>query len=67
MSMNEETGLTKDVIFSGGTILLVGTTSLYSICRNSPLVAYDMGWQQRSSGNKYNSVSGHAISIGGYM
>ena len=26
-----------------------------------------MGWQQRSSGNKYNSVvSGHALCIGGY-
>ena len=25
-----------------------------------------MGWQQRSSGNKYNSVSGHAFCIGGY-
>jgi len=29
-------------------------------------VSYDMGWQQRSSGNKYNSVSGHAFCIGGY-
>ena len=29
-------------------------------------VTYDMGWQQRSSGNKYNSVSGHAFCIGGY-
>ena len=29
-------------------------------------VSYDMGWQQRSSGNKYNSVSAHAFCIGGY-
>ena len=29
-------------------------------------VTYDMGWQQQSSGNKYNSVSGHAFCIGGY-
>ena len=28
-------------------------------------VIYDMGWQQWSSGNKYNSVSGHAFCIGG--
>ena len=27
---------------------------------------HDIGWQQRSSGNKYNSVSGHAFCIGGY-
>ena len=25
-----------------------------------------MGWQQQSSENKYNSVSGHAFCIGGY-
>ena len=25
-----------------------------------------MGWQQRSSRNKYNSVSGHAFCIGGF-
>jgi len=29
-------------------------------------VSFDMGWQQRSSGNKYNSNSGHAFRIGGY-
>ena len=29
-------------------------------------VSFDMGWQQRSSGNKYNSNSGHAFCIGGY-
>ena len=25
-----------------------------------------MGWQQRSSRNEYNSISGHAFCIGGY-
>ena len=29
-------------------------------------VAYNMGWQQRSSGNKYYSVSGLTFCIGGY-
>ena len=27
-------------------------------------VAYDMGWQQRSSGRKYDSNSGHGLIIG---
>ena len=29
-------------------------------------VSYDMAWQQRSSGNRYASPSGHALFIGGY-
>ena len=28
-------------------------------------VSFDMGWQQRSSGKKYNSNSRHAFCIGG--
>ena len=28
-------------------------------------VMYEMGWNKRSSGNKYNSISGHAFLIGG--
>jgi hypothetical protein len=28
-------------------------------------VSFDMGWQQRSSGNRYNSPSGHALLVGG--
>ena len=27
-------------------------------------VCYDMGWQKRSSGNKYDSISGHAFMVG---
>ena len=27
-------------------------------------VSYDMAWQQRSSGHKYNSPSGHALLVG---
>ena len=41
MCINEETaGLTrnKDVIFSGGIVLLVQTACLYSIYHDSPLV-----------------------------
>jgi hypothetical protein len=30
-------------------------------------VSYDMGWQQRSSGKKYNSPSGHAFFVGGLL
>jgi hypothetical protein len=26
--------------------------------------SFDMGWQQRSSGNRYNSASGHALLVG---
>ena len=29
-------------------------------------VSYDMGWQRRSSGNNYASLSGHAFLIGGH-
>jgi hypothetical protein len=29
-------------------------------------VSFDMGWQQRSSGNRYNSASGHAILVGSF-
>jgi hypothetical protein len=29
-------------------------------------VSFDMAWQQRSSGNRYASPSGHALFIGGY-
>jgi hypothetical protein len=38
------------------------------ILENKPrlTISFDMGWQQRSSGNKYNLNSGHAICIGGY-
>jgi hypothetical protein len=28
-------------------------------------VSYDMAWQQRNSGNRYNSASGHALFVGG--
>ena len=28
-------------------------------------VMYDMGWNKQSSGNKYDSISGHAFLIGG--
>jgi hypothetical protein len=32
-----------------------------------PLVcSFDMGWQQRSSGNRYNSLSGHALLVGAF-
>ena len=27
-------------------------------------VSFDMGWQKRSSGNRYDSISGHALKIG---
>jgi hypothetical protein len=27
--------------------------------------SYDMAWQQRNSGNRYNSASGHALFVGG--
>jgi hypothetical protein len=29
-------------------------------------VSFDMAWQQRASGNRYNSPSGHALFVGGY-
>jgi hypothetical protein len=29
------------------------------------LCSFDMGWQQRSSGNSYNSQSGHGLLVGG--
>ena len=29
-------------------------------------ISYDMGWNKRSSGTRYDSVSGHGIMIGGY-
>ena len=35
--------------------------------RNSPVsmtVSFDMGWNKRSSGNRYDSISGHAFFIG---
>lgn len=64
MCINDETGLTKDLIFSGGTVLLVWIAwCLYSICRDSATISYDMSWQQQSSENKYNSVSGNAFCI----
>ena len=28
------------------------------------VISYDMGWQRRSSGHAYNSISGHAFAIG---
>jgi hypothetical protein len=28
-------------------------------------VSYDMAWQQRNSGNRYNSASGHGLLVGG--
>ena len=30
------------------------------------VISYDMGWQRRSSGHAYNSLSGHAFAIGQY-
>lgn len=36
-------------------------------CFDFPLtVGYDMGWNKRSSGNIYNSISGHGTMVGGY-
>ena len=29
-------------------------------------VSYDMGWQQRSSGHKYDSTTGHSVMIGAH-
>ena len=29
-------------------------------------VSYDMGWNKRSSGTRYDSISGHGLMIGGY-
>ena len=29
-------------------------------------VCYDMGWNKRSSGTRYDSISGHGLMIGGY-
>ena len=29
-------------------------------------ICYDMGWNKRSSGTRYDSVSGHGLMIGGY-
>ena len=29
-------------------------------------IGYDMGWNKRSSGRFYNSISGHGIMVGGY-
>ena len=37
-----------------------------SICNFGLTVSYDMGWQRRSSGNNYTSLSGHAFLIGGH-
>jgi hypothetical protein len=36
---------------------------------NYPLIkaSYDMAWQQRNSGNRYNSASGHALFVGGTL
>ena len=31
----------------------------------SLIVMYDMGWNKRSSGNKYDSISGHGFVLGG--
>ena len=34
---------------------------------DSPLtVCYDMGWNKKSSGTRYDSISGHGLMIGGY-
>ena len=27
-------------------------------------ISYDMGWNKRSSGNRYDSISGHGVAIG---
>ncbi len=45
---------------------LTGTDRLSVLNMPQLTVSYDMGWQQRSSGNKYSSVSGHDFCIGGY-
>ena len=29
-------------------------------------ISYDMGWNKRSSGHRYDSLSGHAFAIGEY-
>ena len=33
---------------------------------NGLTVCYDMGWNKRSSGNRYDSISGHGIAFGAH-
>ena len=43
-----------------------GNSIDYSLAKYPAISAsFDMGWQQRSSGVKYNSPSGHAFFVGG--
>jgi hypothetical protein len=44
---------------------LLGTVALSSSRYPKIMVSYDMAWQQRNSGNRYNSASGHALFVGG--
>ena len=47
----------------------MSTNILYKKRKNKNMVkltvTYDMGWQKRSSGRRYDSYSGHAFIIGG--
>jgi hypothetical protein len=45
---------------------LTNQTMVYSKAKYPAIsVSFDMGWQQRSSGVRYNSPSGHAFFVGG--
>ena len=49
--------------------LTVNEENKYNEYKNKKLtvalnVSFDMGWSKRSSGNIYNSISGHALKIG---
>jgi hypothetical protein len=41
-----------------------GRVQLNASKRPALSVSFDMAWQQRSSGNRYNSASGHALLVG---
>jgi hypothetical protein len=46
---------------------LVDKDTVYAKAKYPSINAsFDMGWQQRSSGVRYNSPSGHALFVGGY-
>ena len=49
--------------------LTVNDENKYNAYKNKKLnvaltVSFDMGWSKRSSGNRYDSISGHALKIG---
>ena len=51
LEVQEETGLTKEEFWQSKK--MIGLTA-----------SYDMGWNKRSSGNRFDSISGHAFLIG---